>query len=599
VCAADPPEELIDRGWQQLHTDLASEILDRVKACSPVFFEKLVVELLVKMGSGGSMADAGKAIGRSGDSGIDGIIKEDKLGRHVRRRPRARAIMEPLTPRRFRSVAMLVLAFIVGASLLTFAQPAPLTVVSRDGRKPLPITTINNQDYVAVDDLNTVFGTTSREDRLAGGLTITLRGRSIVVTADQNVVSVSGRLVSLPSPPLRRDNRWFVPADFLPRAMSLILDTRLDLRRAARLLIVGEVRVPRVVARVDAGTTNVAVTFEVTPNTDARVTTQPGRLVVQFEADVLDLALPSLPPQTFLLGLTAGETPNTVVLTTGPRYASYRVTTSQADAGSGRVTVDLLPAATTEAPAAAVAPGAPVAVPDSRFVIPSQGPSTGLRTVVIDPGHGGDELGTQGARGTLEKDLTLSVARRLRTLIESRLGAKVFLTREDDRTLSLDDRAAFANNHQADVFLSIHANSAVRPELKGAEVYFLTIERADAEARKRAGDNATTLPALGGGSREIDLILWETAQARYLEQSAALAGFVEQALAGRVEMSPRAVQQAPFRVLVGANMPAALVEIGYLSNAVQEAQLATGGYQDQVAQALLDALIKFREFLEH
>lgn len=472
-----------------------------------------------------------------------------------------------------------------------------MTVLSREGRKPLPLTAINNQDYVAIDDINAVFGTVAREDRLAGGLTISLRGRTIVLTADQNVVSVSGRLVSLPSPPVRRDNRWFVPADFLPRALALILDTRLDLRRAARLLIVGDLRAPRVVARVDAGTTNVAVTFEVTPNSEARVTAQAGRLVVQFEADVLDLALPPLPPQTFLLGLTAGDTPNTVVLTTGPRYATHRVTTSQADAGSGRITIDLLPAATTEAPLAPVPSAGPV--PDSRLVIPTQGPSTGLRTVVIDPGHGGDELGTQGVKGTLEKDITLSVARRLRTLIESRLGAKVFLTREDDRTLSLDDRSAFANNHQADVFLSIHANSAVRPSLKGAEVYFLTVERADAEARKRAGDSAVTLPALGGGSREIDLILWETAQARYLDQSSTLAGLVEQALATRVEMSPRAVQQAPFRVLVGANMPAALIEIGYLSNAEQETQLASGAYQDQIAQALLDALTKFRRFLEH
>ncbi|MGE0864656.1 MAG: N-acetylmuramoyl-L-alanine amidase [Vicinamibacterales bacterium] len=485
---------------------------------------------------------------------------------------------------------------VLALSLIATAQPASLTVLSRDGRKPLPLTTINNQDYVAVDDINTAFGTTSREDRLAGGLTISLGGRTIVLTADQNVVSVSGRLVSLPSAPVRRDNRWFVPADFLPRALSLVLDTRLDLRRASRLLIVGDVRAPRVVARVDAGTTNVAVTFEVTPHTEARVTAQPGRLVVQFEADVLDLALPSLPPQTFLLGLTAGDTPNTVVLATGPRYATHRVTNTRADAGSGRLTIDLLPA-TTETTTTPAAPAAPAA--DPRLVIPSQAPSTGLRTVVIDPGHGGDELGTQGARGTLEKDITLSVARRLRTLIESRLGAKVFLTREDDRTLSLDDRSAFANNHRADVFLSIHANSAVRPSLKGAEVYFLTVERADAEARLRAGDDAAILPALGGGTREIDLILWETAQARYLEQSAALAGFVEQSLAGRVEMSPRAVQQAPFRVLVGANMPAALVEIGYLSNAEQETQLASGAYQDQVAQALLDALIQFRGFLEH
>jgi len=123
--------------------------------------------------------------------------------------------------------------------------------------------------------------------------------------------------------------------------------------------------------------------------------------------------------------------------------------------------------------------------------------------------------------------------------------------------------------------------------------------RADAEARKKAEENTTTLPALGGGNRAIDLILWETAQARYLEQSATLAGLIEQALRSKIEMSPRPIQQEPFRVLVGANMPAALVEIGYLSNADQEGQLTTASYQDQVANALLDALIKFREFLEH
>jgi N-acetylmuramoyl-L-alanine amidase len=487
---------------------------------------------------------------------------------------------------------------VAGLSWMVSAQAPPLTVVARDGRKPLPVTTINNQDYVAVDDINTAFGTTSREDRLAGGLTITARGRSIVLTENQNVVSVAGRLVPLPAPTVRRDSRWFVPADFLPRALASALDVRLDLRRAARLLIVGDLRVPRVVTRVDAGTTSVAVTFDITPNTETRVNAQAGRLIVQFDADALDLSIPLIPTQTFLLGVAQGDTPSTVALTLGPRYATHRVSTSQADAGSARLTIELLPS-TTEAAAAPTPAPTPAPVPDTRLVIPAQGPSTGLRTVVIDPGHGGEELGTQGANGTLEKEITLSVARRLRTLIETRLGLKVFLTREDDRTMTLDDRSAFANNHRADVFLSIHANSAVRPSLKGAEVYYLTVERADEEARKRADDNATTLPALGGGNRAIDLILWETAQARYLEQSATLAGFVEQAMRGKVEMSPRAVQQAPFRVLVGANMPAALVEIGYLSNADQESQLATAGYQDQVAQALLDALIRFREFIEH
>ena len=488
----------------------------------------------------------------------------------------------------------MALTLVAGFSFLASAQAPVITVISREGRKPLPVTSINNQDYIAVDDINAAFATTAREDRLAGGLTITARGRSIVLTENQNVVSVAGRLVTLPVPPLRRDGRWMVPADFLSRALSPALEVRLDLRRAARLLVVGELRVPRIVTRIDAGATNVAVTFEITPNTETRVTSQPGRLIVQFDADALDLSIPLVPPQTFLVGITPGDSPSTVTIALGPRYALHRATTSQADAGSGRLTIDLLPATTDVAPTPAPSPA-----PDTGLVIPTQGPSSGLRTVVIDPGHGGDELGTQGAKGTLEKEITLSVARRLRTLIESRLGLKVFLTREDDRTMSLDERSAFANNRRADVFLSIHANSAVRPALKGAEVYYLTVERADAAARKKADENSATLPALGGGTRAIDLILWETAQARYLEQSSTLAGFIEQSLRPHIEMSPRAVQQAPFRVLVGANMPAALVEIGYLSNAEQETQLATASYQDQVAQSLLDALIKFREFLEH
>src|SRR5687767_5151241 len=127
--------------------------------------------------------------------------------------------------------------------------------------------------------------------------------------------SVSGRLVSLPAPVLRRDNRWLVPVDFLPRALSPAIATRIDYRRGVRLLIVGDMRVPRVVARLDAGTTNVAVTFEVTPNTEAKVSAQAGRLVVQFDADALELSIPLLPQQNFVTGIAPGDTPNTVALT--------------------------------------------------------------------------------------------------------------------------------------------------------------------------------------------------------------------------------------------------------------------------------------------
>jgi N-acetylmuramoyl-L-alanine amidase len=470
-----------------------------------------------------------------------------------------------------------------------------LTILSREGRRPVPVTVINNQDYVAVDDLAGPFGTAARE--AAGGLTITVRGRTIIVTADQNVVSAAGRLVSLPAPSLKRDNRWLVPVDFLPRALALVIDTPLDWRRASRLLIAGDLRVPRVVARIESGGAGTTVTFEISPVTSTKVSAESGRLLVQFDADALDLLVPPVPQQPFLAGITLADPGTTVAVTPGPRYGAYRSSTSQPDASSSRLVLDLMPGTTDLAgAAAAVAPPAPPPV-DLRASLPPS-PATGVRTVVIDPGHGGEELGAQGPRGSLEKEITLAVSRRLRTLIESRLGMRVFLTREDDRTISHDDRSAFANNHQADLFLSIHANAAVRPNIKGAEVYYLSVERADAEARKRAEDAAVTLPALGGGTRAIDLILWETAQARYLEQSASLAVAIEEGLRARVEMSPRAVQQAPFRVLVGANMPAALVEIGYVSNPDQEQQLTSADYQTKVAEALLDAIVKFRAQLE-
>jgi N-acetylmuramoyl-L-alanine amidase len=496
-------------------------------------------------------------------------------------------------PRLSATLAILLLAIALSAQV---SGPS-LTVLSREERRTLPLLSVNNQDYVALDEVAAAFGATVRDDRLAGGVTVMVGDRTIVLTPDQTVVSVAGRLVSLPAPPIRQGNRWLVPVDFLSRALGPMLNVRLDLRRAARLLVVGDLRVPRVVARVDAGSTNASVTFEITPPTAARVSPGTGALEVEFEADAIELLLPSLPTQPFLQTLAPGATPTTVRIATGPRYGTFRTSSSQPDAASSRLTVDLLPPGADTAPAAPTPTPMPMPMPElAPPALPI--PTTAVRAVVIDPGHGGEEPGAQGPRGTLEKEITLSIARRLRTVIESRLGLQVLLTREDDRTMTLDERTAFANNHKADVFFSIHANAAVRPAMKGAEVYYLSVERADAEVRRAAETESAVLPALGGGSRSIDLILWETAQTRHLEESSGLAGFVEQALRGKVDMSPRAVQQAPFHVLVGANMPAVLVEVGYLSNPDQETVLGSSDYQNRIADALFEALVRFRDFVD-
>jgi N-acetylmuramoyl-L-alanine amidase len=218
---------------------------------------------------------------------------------------------------------------------------------------------------------------------------------------------------------------------------------------------------------------------------------------------------------------------------------------------------------------------------------------------VIDPGHGGDEQGTRGASGVLEKDLVLDVARRLRGVLDSRLGVRVLLTRDDDRIVPHDERASIANNNKADLFISLHANSSPNRSAGGAEVFYLSLDGLGAEARKIVeSPDSKPVPLLGGGSRDIDLILWDMAQARHLSESAAFAMFVEEELRRRVEMSPNPVQQAPFRVLVAANMPAVLVEMGFLSNPEQEAQLVSDDFKNRVVQALVDAIVRYRGRVE-
>ncbi len=178
-----------------------------------------------------------------------------------------------------------------------------------------------------------------------------------------------------------------------------------------------------------------------------------------------------------------------------------------------------------------------------------------------------------------------------------RLGVRVILTRDDDRATGLDERAAAANNSKADLFLSLHANAALAPGMAGAEVFHLRLDDEGEEARPDVAES-TTLPVLGGGRRTIEIVRWDLAQAAHVETSAVFASLLEEELRRRVPMSPRPMQQAPMRVLTGANMPAALVEFAYLTNPEQAETLRGDEFKNAVAESLYDAIVRFRTFAE-
>ena len=163
---------------------------------------------------------------------------------------------------------------------------------------------------------------------------------------------------------------------------------------------------------------------------------------------------------------------------------------------------------------------------------------------------------------------------------------------------SSDTRAEVANNNKADIFISLHVNASIRPSVSGAEVFYLSMDEYDAETRALEERDVQLVPVIGGGMREIDLVEWEMAQVTYLGRSARLADIVHEELSRRVPMSSRDVQQAPLRVLVGANMPALLIEMGFISNEADEERLQTMRFQDAVVDALVDSILRFRSYVE-
>jgi N-acetylmuramoyl-L-alanine amidase len=223
-----------------------------------------------------------------------------------------------------------------------------------------------------------------------------------------------------------------------------------------------------------------------------------------------------------------------------------------------------------------------------------------LERIVIDAGHGGQDQGTQGPKGLLEKDLVLDIALRLGKLVEERMGAEVIYTRSDDTFVPLKQRTALANDKKADLFLSIHANSSSYPRIAGVETYYLNFtdskEALDVASRENASSEQSIF--------ELQDIIQKITLHDKAEESREFAGRVQAALyAFSARNVPgeknRGVRKAPFVVLIGASMPSVLAEIGFLSNPREEALLKKPDYRQKLAEALYRGVARYSDGLSH
>jgi len=233
----------------------------------------------------------------------------------------------------------------------------------------------------------------------------------------------------------------------------------------------------------------------------------------------------------------------------------------------------------------------PTPTPAPVRVLERSGPTP----IVIDPGHGGKDTGAVAASGLTERDLTMAVARRLAAELRSR-GHAVRLTRKDGEGRALTDRTAIANRLEAKVFVSLHANASTFSSVRGSETYYMSLDdqatdeasAALAKLENEAGDEAEE-------QTDLDLILWDLAQASVLNDSAVLAMAVQTRLNALLDIRDRGVKQAPFVVLTGATMPAILVEVGFLSNPAEADRLGSAEHLQALARAIatgIDAYLR-------
>ena|SRR3990170_1556184 len=223
-----------------------------------------------------------------------------------------------------------------------------------------------------------------------------------------------------------------------------------------------------------------------------------------------------------------------------------------------------------------------------------------IRVVVIDPGHGGEDTGAKGPSGVAEKDITLSIALKLAEALKDSMDARVLLTRTSDVFIPLEERTAFANANRADIFISIHVNAAASRDARGTETFFLSMDATDEDARRLAAfendaDSAGAVVVADGG--DLKDILLDMASTRSHHESSRLAEAVHLSMLDKAGREGRGVKQAPFTVLVGATMPAVLVEVGFISNPSEEKWLSSRKDQELAARAIAEGVARFRDIL--
>jgi len=402
-------------------------------------------------------------------------------------------------------------------------------------------------------------------------------------------------------------------SDHVPNPDRLFFDLLgMQLRMGARgshTISVGDKLLKQIrVAEPQSNVTRVVFDLDTAVDFTASQLTNPNRLIIELRA--AGAQLPTAPPSISVTG-----SQKLVDAPVAERNAALNLAREKVAAAAPLPEVPQLPPApkmdakiqsktiitkTDEKAIAAISNPKPARLPKNGE--PSLSRVLGLKIgkIVIDAGHGGHDTGTSGPGGLTEKDLVLDVAKRLGALVESRMGSEVVYTRSDDTFIPLETRTEIANEHRADLFLSIHANSSPIKIASGVETYYLNFTTSKSALEVAARENASSQKSV----YELKDLLQKIALKDKAEESREFAGRIQSSLftlstRSNAKVRDRGVKKAPFVVLIGASMPSVLAEIGFVSNPKDELLLKRSDYRQKIAEALYKGLSGYAGTLSH
>ena len=408
-------------------------------------------------------------------------------------------------------------------------------------------------------------------------LTIHAGSNQLVVTKNSALMSYNGQIILLPSKILREDNRWLAPVEFLTLGISKMTGMDFRYRPGTSRIFAGSVDAPELEMNAQTLGPITRLTLRcATPISLNLNRENPAKAILDINRTPIDPTRERLEHKDRLLHSVTfddSDGDSKLVLDITREVTDLRIT----PADNNRIFfVDLLrtPPTTATPPPTAEPPAAVAAKPDAVA------PERRVRVIVIDPGHGGMDTGVKTAAGT-EKDLTLALARRLRTGLIMRLGTTVLLTRDSDIAMDNEARSAVANNNQANLFISLHLGYSPN-KMESASSIFIVNDGFGENVSQVSGTNQLFLP-------------WYLGYRTHRQASAAAATMLQQELVKEIQGWTFSIRTAPLAVLSSATMASLLVEIGNLNNNVNGPILADAGFQTRLVNGIVNAVQRFSQ----